>query len=426
MSMRKIHKKSSNGNKATKPSDLIGDASHSGMHASTQIRMYGRSEHVLAKYSSVAAILRGEQIRELTPPVLPPQQGLTAAEKIRTNAVFSAEYQAYVDQRVKITQDKYDLKDWIHNSKLEKSFRTKFETTYPAYSTMELEAYIQALEEFYNSTISLLDSHKQDYARREWFEIHQSERETVPEFKIRIKDTIHRYNSLMLVAHHLTDTEIGEMFIKKLNSTFNDLKIKCQQEQILKSRIGNEQHPEPVPYLEHTGYPTSLEAAYQRAIEFEETIRNYKTPTQHLSTFTTMNEERKYRNSRTGEFKTLAQMDKDDLASEYGVGKCHICKKNGPQYKGDHFASAHDEFVEHRRNRHKDTRSRNPSKTAGRQAKAKSDKNKVPVQVALATLRKVAKAEESKAKKAEKNTERAKVHSEKAKTITQLLSTFEP
>ena len=256
--MSKIHKKSSNGNKATKPSDLIGDASHSGMHASTQIRMYGRSEHVLAKFPSVAAILRGEQTRELTPPVLPPQQGLTAAEKIRTNAVFSAEYQAYVDQRVKITQDKYDLKDWIHNSKLEKSFRTKFETTYPAYSTMELEAYIQALEEFYNSTISILDSHKQDYARREWFEIHQSERETVPEFKIRIKDTIHRYNSLMLVAHHLTDTEIGEMFIKKLNSTFNDLKIKCQQEQILKSRIGNEQHPEPVPYLEHTGYPTSL------------------------------------------------------------------------------------------------------------------------------------------------------------------------
>ena len=161
--MRKIHTKSSNGNKATKPSDLIGDASHSDMHASTQIRLYGRSEHVLAKYSSVAAILRGEQIRELTPPVLPPQQGLTAAEKTRTNAEYSAEYQAYVDQRVKITQDKYDLKDWIHNTKLEKGFRTKFETTYPAYSTMELEAYIQALKEFYCTNESMKTMEKRFY-----------------------------------------------------------------------------------------------------------------------------------------------------------------------------------------------------------------------------------------------------------------------
>ena len=113
------------------------------MHASTLVRLYSRSEHVLGKYSSVAAILRGEQIREPTPPELPPQQGLTAAEKARTAAVYSAEYQAYVDQRVKIREDKYNLKDWLHNSKLERSFRTKFETTYPDHATMELEIYIQ-------------------------------------------------------------------------------------------------------------------------------------------------------------------------------------------------------------------------------------------------------------------------------------------
>jgi hypothetical protein len=32
---------------------------------------------------------------------------------------------------------------------------------------MELEVYIQTLEEFYNSTISILDSHRRDYARRD-------------------------------------------------------------------------------------------------------------------------------------------------------------------------------------------------------------------------------------------------------------------
>lgn len=289
---------------------------------------------------------------------------------------------------------------------------------------MELEVYIQRIQEFYNSTISTLDSQRKDHARREWAEIQQSERESVPEFRQRISDIVHRYNSVMPEALHLPPTEIGEVFTRKLNSKFADLKIKSESEQIIKNRIIEERSPEPVPYLEHTGYPTSLEAAYNRAIEYEETLRNYKVTSQHLSSFATVrdNHERTYTNKTTGEVKTLSEMTKDDIASEYGIGKCHICKKNGSQYKGNHFASVHDEFVQHRRNMHKDKDKRSKpsvSKSKGKQGK---DAN---VKVALATLRHVARSEESKAKKAEKNMSKAKEHSEKAKTITQLLSTFE-
>ena len=92
--MSKTHKnKPQHVNQSAKSADqIIRNASQSDMHASSLIRQLGRSEHVLSKYAGAAPILRGEQVREPTPPVLADLVGLTPAEKTRAQSEYSAEY----------------------------------------------------------------------------------------------------------------------------------------------------------------------------------------------------------------------------------------------------------------------------------------------------------------------------------------------
>ena len=132
-------------------------------------------------FPNTIVLLREEPIQEPSAPELPPQQGLTTVEKARTAVVYSAEYQVFAEQREELRKEKKNLRDWLHNTKLGKSFRTNFETMHPNQTSMELDVYVQRLQEFCNSTISTLDSQRREHAKREWADIQQGERETIPE-----------------------------------------------------------------------------------------------------------------------------------------------------------------------------------------------------------------------------------------------------
>lgn len=415
---------------------LICDASIAKKHATLVLRDMSRDPNMINNHRNTIPILRGEEIVRPVRPVL--QHSNNRQEQNQFNLEYSAEYQNYVEQRALQNQEEKNLKDCIHNTKLERSFRINFMGTYQNYETMTLEEYIQNLQDFYNLTISTLDSRRKEHAKNELQDLKQGENQSLPEFKVMFVDVSHRYNSVMDEHSQLQPADMGEKFINSLNSNYVELQAMCGREQILKNRLIADNHPEPVPYLDHTGYPANLEKAYQRAKDYEESIRHLKTHKQRLSSFVTVDEQsstsdRKYTNTKTGVVKTIQQMTVDDKPSDYGItSRCRTCKQNGPQYKGDHFTAHHEEFVQQKRNmRNRDKPAKSNNQQKGKGGKGKRGKQQSQqarqeqVKVALATLKKEAKLEESKAKRAEKNSEKAKQHSEKAANLAQVLSTFE-
>ena len=173
--------------------------------------------------------------------------------------------------------------------------------------------------------------------------------ETLEEFRQRMQDTVHQYNSVMTEDHHLAVAEIAEKYIRSLNSKLNGLKMITNQDQMTKAREIARRHPEPVPYLDHLGYPANMDEAYTRAKDFEESTINYKPSTTRLINFTTVaasessQPQRVFKNHNTGETKTRAELTPYDNPFHFGLKRCNKCADN---YRGDHFSSFHDEAIE--------------------------------------------------------------------------------
>ena len=138
----------------------------------------------------------------------------------------------------------------------------------------------------------------------------------------------------------LSALEISEAFITGLNSKFEDLQARMEIEQLEKLRIIARNPLEPTPYLDHTGYPPTIEDAYQKARDHEEARGNFKGKTSHLSRFNTVAEPRMeggvkyFTNTKTGERKTLKEMTLRDSSHDYNLAPCNRCQ---PKYPGRHF-----------------------------------------------------------------------------------------
>ena len=286
---------------------------------------------------------------------------------------------------------------------------------------MQLEDYIEAVKDFYNLSISTLPSQRKNIVKREWWDLKQSESEPLPEFRQRVQDKRHDYDSIMPPDQLLSPQEISETFIRALNSSFQSLQARLETEQLQKQRILAADPQEPILYLDYIGYPPTLEEAYEKAREHEESQANFKGKTSHLSSFNTVAADpigeggvKYFTNVKTGERKTLKEMTLKDSPLDYNLSACSRCR---PKYPGRHFNSCHDEFMESIKKR-KSARTANKSNGRSRKNTENPRLKGTKVQRAYATLQKAAKQKEKQAKKAEEK-------SNQAAQYATLLSSFE-
>jgi len=211
---------------------------------------------------------------------------------------YQAKYNLFAENTESTRKQSLKLKMLIHNNVMDRRFRQSYETSVPGYAALDLPDYILSVANHYNLTISSQDSERRGYAKRQWHDSQQGEMETLEEYGQKMRDTVHQYNSVMTEANHLTIQEIAEKYIRSLNSKFNGLKTVTNQDQLTKTREITRRHPDPVPYLDHLGYPANLEEAYTRAKDYEESTMRYKPSGTRLSNFTTVAESEPSQNGK--------------------------------------------------------------------------------------------------------------------------------
>ena len=400
----------------------ISEAQYSGKHPSQTFREMSRHPVIISDYYETSQALRGEPINYPTPPDLPVAQG-TAFQRANSSMEYQAKYNLYAENTESTRKQSLKLKMLIHNDVMDRRFRQSYETSVPEHAALDLSEYITSVKNHYNLTISSQDSERREYAKRQWQDIQQGETETLEEFNQNVRDTVDRYNSVMTEPNHLTTEEVAEKYIRSLNSKFVGLKSITNQDQLTKSREIARRHPDPVPYLDHLGYPANLNEAYTRAKDYEESTVRYKQLGTRLSNFATVAESepvqpvqngKVFTNQNTGETKTRAELTAHDNPFHFGLKRCNKCAE---KYPGDHFSSFHDEAIELKR---KARASRSSEK---KPAKKKYDpkqkgRNKAQfedrVKSAFATL-----------KKAQKEAEKAATaSSKKASEYGEVLSSF--
>ena len=194
-----------------------------------------------------------------------------------------------------------------------------------------------------------------------------------------------------------------------------------EREQLEKQRIAADDPQEPIRYLNYIGYPPTLEEAYEKAREHEESQGNFKGKMSHLSSFNTVAADPKgeggvkyFTNVKTGARKTLKEMTLKDSPLDYNLAACNRCQ---PKYPGRHFNSCHDEFMESIK-KGKSTKTANKSNGRSRKNTENPRWKGTKVERAYATLQKAAKQKEKQAKKAEEK-------SNQAAQYATLLSSFE-
>ena len=403
-----------------KPLDIkIMHAKDAKFNAVTVLRMYSRDATFMAEFPYTNQCLRGEAMRLPTEPEIPAQNGNQAQKELRKIS-FQAQYNSYVKQTDTVNQERVTLQARVHQYLLGKEFRTEFESKHPTHATMDLEDYLEAVKDFYNKSIAMLPSQRQNIIKREWWDLKQSESETLAEFKIRVLDTRHDYDSIMTPEQMLSPPEISETFIRGLNSSFQSIQARMEREQLEKQRILASEPQEPILYLNYIGYPQTLEEAYDKAREHEECQANFKGKTSHLSSFNTVAADRNeqgakyYTHSTTGEKKTLNEMTLKDSPLDYNLRACSRCQ---PKYPGRHFNSCHDEFMESIKKR-KSTKTAHKSNGRSRKNTENPPWKGTKVERAYATLKKAVKQKEKLAKKAEEK-------SNQTAQYATLLSSFE-
>jgi len=404
----------------------ISEAQFSDKHPSQTLRDMSRHPGIISEYYETSQALRGEPINYPTPPDLPVAQG-TAFDRANSSMEYQAKYNLFTKNTEKTRKQSLKLKMLIHNDVMDRRFRQGYETAVPGHAALDLTEYILSVTNHYNLTISSQDTERKEYAKRQWDDIRQGEMETLEEFNQSIRDTVSQYNSVMTQANHLTAEEIAEKYIRSLNSKFIGLKTITNQDQLTKAREIARRHPDPVPYLDHLGYPSNLNEAYTRAKDYEESTMRFQPAGTKLSTFSTVAESepsqkvKAFTNQNTGETKTRAELTVHDNPFHFGLKRCNKCAEN---YPGDHFSSFHDEAIDLKR---KARASRSSEK---KPAKKKYDpkpkgRNKVPsadkVKSAFATLKKAQKEAEKAAAKA---TSSATASSQRASEYGEVLSSF--
>ena len=210
----------------------------------------------------------------------------------------------------------------------------------------------------------------------------------------------------------LSPQEISETFIRALNSSFQSLQARMEREQLQKQRIVADGPQEPILYLNYIGYPPTLEEAYEKAQEHEESQLSIKGKNSHLSSFNTVaadqndNKDERvkhFTNAKTGERKTLKEMTLKDSPLDYNLSACSYCQ---PKYPGRHFNRFHDDFMESIK---KGKSAKTANKSNGRSRKNTDNPRwkGTKVERAYATLQKAVKQKEKQAKKAENKSNQA-------------------
>ena len=394
-------------------------AKDASLNATTVLRMYGRDAKFLAEFPNTIPCLRGEACRVPIEPESPPQNGNQNQRELRKVA-YQANMTAFVKETKVFEQERVTLQARVHYYMLGKGFRTDFEAKHPDHATMDLEDYIQAVKDFYNLSISKLPSQRINIVKKQWWDLKQSESESLPDFRQRIQDSRHDYDAAMPPDQLLSPQEISETFIRALNSSYQSLQARMEREQLQKQRIVADGPQEPIPYLNYIGYPPTLEEAYEKAQEHEESQASLKGKTSHLSSFNTVAADHKdggvkyFTNMKTGEKKTLKEMTVKDSPLDYNLAACNRC---APKYPGRHFNSFHEEFME---SIHKGKSTKTPNKSNRRSGKNTENPRwkGTKVERAYAILQKAAKRKENQAKKAEEK-------SNQAAQYATLLSSFE-
>jgi len=404
----------------------ISEAQFSDKHPSQTFRDMSRHPGIITEYCETSQALRGEPINYPTPPDLPAAQG-TAFERANSSMEYQAKYHLFTENTESIRKQSLQLKMVIHNDVMDRRFRHTYEASVPNHAALSLPDYILSVTNHYNVTISSQDSERREYVKRRWQDIRQGEMETLEEYNQTIRDTVQQYNSAMTEQDHLATAEVAEKYIRSLNSKFIGLKTITNQDQLTKTREIARRHPDPVPYLDHLGYPANLNEAYTRAKDYEESTMRYKPSGTRLSNFTTVAESepsqngKVFTNQNTGETKTRAELTAYDNPFHFGLKRCNKCAEN---YPGDHFSSFHDEAIEIKRkarasrsSEKRPAKKRNDPKDKGKNKAKFADK----VKSAFATLKKAQKEAEKAAAKA---TSSATASSKRASEYGEVLSSF--
>jgi hypothetical protein len=400
----------------------IKPASDAHKSAAQVLREASKLKDNITNYPLVIGALRSEAIASPAEPQRPAMNG-PAPQREVARLEYTARYQVFIEQEEEIRKQCISLQSYIHHVLLHKSFQKEFEQAHPDHSTMELREYIDAVRNYYSSTISSLPTQRRSLVKKNWSEVKQSQLESLADFRQTVNDTMDDYNSMMPEDRQLTDSEVSETFINGLNSNFEHLAAKMEREQMEKIRI-RETSEVPTPYLDHTGYPPNLAEAYRKAREYEESQRDVKGNKSQLSSFATTQAsdrvDKQFVHKKTGKTKSLKEMTVKDRPLDYDLPPCNKCF---PRFPGNHFAKCHDEFMESIRkgNKHQPR----PSKSDPKYGKKKYDSKKNAddeVKQAYLTLKKAAKAKEKAAKKAKSEAEDS---SKKASQYTTLLSTFD-
>ena len=363
----------------------IKSATDADRSATEVLRTASRLENNIRDYPLVIAALRSEAIAS---PAEPERPALTGAQRTVEIAKmeYTAKYQVFIDQKEEIRKQCISLYSYVHHVLLDKSFQKELEQAYPDHATMGLSEYINAIKDFYHTTISSLPTQVRHHAKKAWAELKQSQADSLTDFRQAVNDARHEYNSVMPDDRQLTDAEIAETFITGLNSNYDHLAAKMERDQMEKLRI-RESTQEPTPYLDHTGYPPNLAQAYRKAREYEESQRDLQGTKSQLSSFATTqaNErvDKQFVHKKTGRTKSLKEMTVRDKPLDYDLPPCNKCF---PRFPGNHFAKCHDEFMESIRKGNK-----RPSKSDHKHGKKKYDskqKAKEEVKQAYLTLKK--------------------------------------
>ena len=397
----------------------IKSATDADQSANEVLRKASRLESNIRDYPLVIAALRSEALASPAEPQRPVLTGPQREVEI-AKMEYTAKYQVFTDQQEEMRKQCISLYSYVHHVLLDKSFQKELEQAYPDHATMDLREYIDAIKDFYHTTISSLPTQRRQHAKKAWAELKQSQADSLTDFRQAVNDARDEYNSMMPEDRHLTDAEIAEAFITGLNSNFEYLTAKMERDQMEKLRI-RESSQVPTPYLDHTGYPSNLAEAYRKAREYEESQRDVQGTKSQLSSFATtqVNDrvDKQFVHKKTGRTKSLKEMTVKDKPLDYDLPPCNKCF---PRFPGNHFAKCHDEFMDSIRKGNK-----RPSKSDHKYGKKKYDskqKAKEEVKQAYLTLKKAVKAKE---KAAKRDKAKAENSSEQASQFTTLLSTFD-
>jgi len=112
-----------------------------------------------------------------------------------------------------------------------------------------------------------------------------------------------------------------------------------------------------LPRIKDTGYPPTLGALYKQVSVVSRVHDTLSSPTTSKS-FTSISHRRspsphrrshssrdiyKYKNSKTGEYKTYNELDVYDNPEDFGLENCVTCLRNG--FQGRHLQRFHSEFL---------------------------------------------------------------------------------